>query len=198
MGGTQPINIDVASCGQAVSVSYPFDKQGYQNVVFVDISPALNFDGANLLHKFSITTQEMFSMRNLPFKLCWHSLATTFAFVALAGCAALAPVTSEQSVTNRANQRWQALIGADTEKAYALMSPSYRAVTTAQAFRATFGSAVQWKTAEATKVTCEADKCTALIKIEAKPIAGRSNLPLITYFEETWISEANQWWFFPT
>ncbi len=137
-------------------------------------------------------------MRNMPLKPSWRGLAASFVFVALAGCASLAPVTPEQSVTSRANLRWQALIGADIDKAYGLMSPAYRAVTTVQAYRATFGSAVQWKTAEATKVTCEADKCTALIKIEAKPIAGRSSLPLITYFEETWIREANQWWFFPT
>jgi hypothetical protein len=142
--------------------------------------------------------------RNLNFDLLNSSTPLTIrfavatSFIVLTGCASLAPATPEESVTTRANQRWQALINADTDKAYALMSPAYRAVTTVAAFRSSFGGAVQWKTAEASKVTCEADKCVALIKIEAKPLAGRSNLPLVTYFEETWIREANQWWFFPT
>ncbi len=137
-------------------------------------------------------------MRNLPLKPSWRGLAASFAFIALAGCASLAPTTPEQSVSSRANQRWQALIAADTDKAYGLMSPAYRATTSAAAFKATFGSSVKWTAAEATKVTCEPEKCIALIKIEAKAVLPRNVPPIVTYFEETWILEANEWWFFPT
>ncbi len=137
-------------------------------------------------------------MSRFRFLASWRAMAFGLALIALTGCASMKPVTPEEAVTSRANARWQALIAADIDKAYSLASPAYRAVTTVAGYRATFGGAVQWKAAEATKVTCEADKCVALIKIEAKPIAGRVSLPLITYFEETWIREANQWWFFPT
>jgi hypothetical protein len=137
-------------------------------------------------------------MVNRFFRTGFRAIAASLVLGAVVGCATVAPATPEASVNSRANERWAHLVKGDIDAAYKLMSPAYRAVTTVNAFRATFGSAVQWKAAESTKVTCEADKCIALIKIEAKPIAGRSNLPLITYFEETWIREGSQWWFFPT
>ena len=126
-------------------------------------------------------------------------LSAALLAVSLVACATT-PATPELSVRERATQQWQAMIAGDFDKAYAFMPPSYRAVTTADRFKRSFGGAVQVLAAEVVSVQCEtADKCVALMKVQAKPgITLRSAGPLITHFEETWVREEGKWWLFPT
>lgn len=129
-----------------------------------------------------------------------HS-AAILAVVALAGCASLAR-TPEAMVSARAAQYWKAKVANDLDATYALTSPSYRAATSLDSYKKGFGSAVQLKSAAVDSVKCETeDKCVSLVKVEALPLVtlGRRNLPpLVTFIDETWIREGDQWWLFPT
>lgn len=112
----------------------------------------------------------------------------------LAGCASLS-ATPEQMVEKRAAEYWQARMAGQYEKAYSLSTPSYRKLRTLEQFRLQFGPSVSVTNAEVTKVTCEAEKCIAKIKIDAKPALVGVKLGTIPmYMDETWLLEDGQWW----
>lgn len=115
----------------------------------------------------------------------------------LAGCAATTPAVPEAAVKARAQQRWQALVSGDVPKAYGMMAPGFRAVTSLDRFRSGLGTSVQWLGAEVVGVKCEADKCAANVRLDARPLIGmRPGSQFSTHMEETWILEDGQWWFF--
>lgn len=124
--------------------------------------------------------------------------AAALASLALSACATLGSMSPQEQVSQRANQRWQALIGADFTRAYGFNTPGYRAVISPEAHRATVGSAVAWVGAEAVKVDCpEANKCTATVRIDFKPLmGGRYGDKINTHIDETWLLEDGQWWYF--
>ena len=115
----------------------------------------------------------------------------------VAGCASLGNTTPEEKVQQRAEAFWQARLKGEPEKAYALLSPSYRKVRTFEQYRAQYGAATGVKAASVVNVTCEAEKCTARIKIEATPALMGVNVGTIaTGLDETWLLEDGQWWRF--
>lgn len=119
------------------------------------------------------------------------------ALLALAACAATTPAPPEQLVAQRAAARWQALIAGDFEKAYGFTTPSYRALTPFERYRAGIGGAVTWLGAEVVRVECETEKCTAVIKIEARPMLATPYKGTITTgVDETWLLEQGQWWLY--
>lgn len=121
------------------------------------------------------------------------SLAATV--VALSGCAAFTPDTPEQAVEKRAVGYWKARIAGDYEKAYALATPAYRNVKSADKFRSQFGAGANVLKAEVFKVTCEPQKCTARMKLTVKPVVIRLKLDTIDmYLDEIWLLEDGQWW----
>ena len=114
--------------------------------------------------------------------------------LALSGCAALAPAAPEQQVQKRAEQRWQALKDAQWDKAYAFVSPSFRATTSAERYRERFVGVPKWTEVKVLNVACEPEKCIATIRIEAL-YGDRSGLKtLSTDMPETWLLEDGQWW----
>lgn len=124
--------------------------------------------------------------------------AAAVASLTLTACATLGNLSPQEQVSQRANQRWQALISADFTRAYNFNTPGYRAVISPEAHRATVGSAVAWVGAEAIKVDCpETNKCTATMRIDFKPLmSGRYGDKINTHIDETWLFEDGQWWYF--
>lgn len=113
----------------------------------------------------------------------------------LAGCAAFAPATPEQAVQQRATAYWKARVAGQVDKAYALSIPSYRNLRTEAQFKQQFGAGASVEGAEVNKVTCEAEKCTAQIKISVKPaLMGLKLDTIATYLDEVWLLEDGQWW----
>ena len=115
----------------------------------------------------------------------------------LGACASVGNTTPEAQVTQRANARWQALVGNNTSAAYALTSPSFRSVVDMETYRKRTGSAVLWEAAEAAAVECsQPDLCKAKIRIDVKPLIARGAAnKFSTYIDETWVLENGQWWF---
>lgn len=113
----------------------------------------------------------------------------------LAGCVALTPATPEQTVEKRAAEYWQARMTGKYEKAYELSTPAYRKLRSLEQFRQQFGGAVSVVSAEVVSVACEEQKCTARMKIGAKPaLVGVKLGTMPMYLDEIWLLEEGQWW----
>lgn len=133
------------------------------------------------------------SVSSLSIQARWTSLI--LASLCLAGCASLGSTKPEQQVERRAADYWKARISAQYEKAYALSTPSYRKLRTAEQFKLQFGAGANIQAAEVTNVTCEAEKCTARMKLSVKPlISGLKLSTMDTFVDETWLLEEGQWW----
>lgn len=114
----------------------------------------------------------------------------------LTACANIHGGSPEDRVRDRATERWQALVAYQMEKAYAYTTPAYRAVISFERDRARYGSAAQWVGAEVVRVTCEPAKCTARVRIDARPTIpgiGRKTT-LTTHADEIWLLVDGQWW----
>lgn len=124
------------------------------------------------------------------------ALAVALAAAVLAGCATAPPSTKEQTVANLAAKRWDALRAGKFEDAYAMLSPSQRAVTPFQRWRGKFGGAAGWSDVEVVSVTCETDSaCTARMLVSVvMPALTRNNKPLTAPVNETWVEEEGRWW----
>lgn len=114
----------------------------------------------------------------------------------LAGCASLSR-KPEDIVRERAQARWNALLKRDFERAYGYISPGGRAVVPLATYRGRIGTAVAWKSAEVSSVTCETlEKCTVQVKVTYLPAMRRAAIGTIErYLDETWVVDAGQWWF---
>lgn len=123
------------------------------------------------------------------------AIALTLGTLALAGCAAFAPSTPEQTVQKRATEYWQARITGKFEKAYAMSTPAYRQLKTVDQFRTQFGPGVSVQGAEVVNVVCEPQKCTARVKLIAQPLLAVAKLGTIpVYIDDIWLLESGQWW----
>ena len=130
------------------------------------------------------------SMRG--WRLAWVAVVLS----SLAACATLQK-TPEEAVKQRASQRWAFLIEREFAKAYELLVPSYRSVVALDAYRSRFGNSVNWTGAEVVSVRCEADRCTATVRIDAKALLpGNFGNTISTHVDETWLLEDGRWWFF--
>ena len=112
-----------------------------------------------------------------------------------AGCASLSPVKPEDAVQQRADAYWKARTAGQVEKAYELLSPSYRKLRTLEQYRGQFGSGAAITGASVVKVACEAERCTARMRLDAKPaLLGVGLGTIATHLDEIWLLEDGQWW----
>lgn len=118
------------------------------------------------------------------------------AALALAGCATpAANQTPEQRVAARADQRWQHLLAGRFDQAYALLTPAYRALHTAQDYRGTFLGAVKWRGVKIVNTTCEPEKCEVRVELTVvNPLARRPDDTFATHFSETWLLSEGDWY----
>jgi hypothetical protein len=118
--------------------------------------------------------------------------------VLLAGCAAFAPKTAGEQVKARAQERRDAIVKGDLDRAYQYFTPGYRATVSLDRYRNSIGNAAQTVGATVETVQCESlEKCIAKVKVEIKPLVlPRFAGTIATYSDETWLLEAGQWWLF--
>ncbi len=136
-------------------------------------------------------------IRSVPATL-GKSLAMA-ALAALLSACAVTPAnrSAEDQVRESAEQRWQALIKRDFSTAYRFLPPSARGVISQEQYVRRFGSAAAWQAATVDSVVCEAQRCTARVRISARPVLGMRFGDMIeTYADETWVLEESKWWFF--
>ena len=123
----------------------------------------------------------------------------TAAAIAIGGCAAFKPKTPEQTVTERAQDRWDAMRADKFAKSYELTAPSYRAVKDEKTYRAGYGPSALWVNSRVSAVKCpSADLCKVMVEVGLKnttPI--RSPAVLTTNIEESWVREDGNWYYLP-
>lgn len=135
-------------------------------------------------------------------QLIWRLSGLLLAGALLGGCASMQPQTPEEQVMSRSQERWDALVTKDAKKAYDLMTPSFRALISQEDFQRRMPSAGRWTGASVHSAKCEAERCQVKVRISASVAA---NLPgmrrgqttgVTSYFDEPWVREDGQWWFY--
>lgn len=125
-------------------------------------------------------------------------LAASVCTLLLVGCATqqVAPsvLSPEERVAERANQRWQAVLAGDVEKAYSFVAPAYREIVDLQGFRATFGSAANRVAAQVVATSCEQEVCDVTVRVDfVPPLRPRTDV-INTHLNERWVLVDNEWW----
>lgn len=114
---------------------------------------------------------------------------------ALAGCANLPGRDATTTVQERAQARWNALVAGQIDKAYTYTAPSFRAITSYDSYRSSFGSGASWKAADVIDVNCEPERCEVDVRLRIQ-LPVRSAGPITTDTKEVWIRENGQWWLY--
>lgn len=123
----------------------------------------------------------------------------------LSACAALGPVANpEATVTKRSEKRLDALQKNDIKKAYAFMSPGYRATKSIHVFEADHVGLTMAKGYEIINVNCEEERCRVGMNVRFKmeDIGGLAGMrgqsghsgEIEMYFQETWVLINGKWW----
>lgn len=115
--------------------------------------------------------------------------------VAVAGCAgsqAVKPAASDaEIVRQRAQERWDALVGGDVNKAYGFLSPGTRLANSLSAYSASVRPGL-WKKVVVERVECpEADVCDAHLLVEYAYRGSRIATPM----KESWVRSGGEWWY---
>ncbi len=129
-------------------------------------------------------------------KMNWKpkSLLVMIVASSLTACANLVPQTPEKQVEKRATEYWKARLEGRFNSAYALISPAYRSVRSADDYKTRFGGG-SVKSAEVVRVTCEPQKCVVKVKLVAGVAVPGLNLgELATHVDEVWLLEDGSWW----
>jgi hypothetical protein len=126
--------------------------------------------------------------------------ALMVAGVFLTACAT-APENTENSIEERAQDRWDALLAGDYETAYRYFSPGYRSSVSVVDFEIMVRTRrVRWVTAEYMEQSCEESACTVKFKIGfkvARPVLGMPEWKGYDTVDEKWVKTKGQWWYLP-
>lgn len=108
----------------------------------------------------------------------------------LASCAAIKPLTAEESVKIRAGERWQALIEGKLDKAYAYEVPEYRKVFSFEQYKREMNGVGLWKKAEVKDVACK-DECVVTMQIHVTIHAARlgGTMDTSSLLKEQWMRD---------
>lgn len=117
----------------------------------------------------------------------------------LTACSSV-PVQPE-SLGDRAQARWDALLAQDFEEAYSYLTPGYRSSVSSRDFEIGFLlRRVGYTSAEYIDSECQIDACDVSMKIGymiIAPLRGVNVWNSKTTIEEKWIRIDNQWWHLP-
>jgi hypothetical protein len=120
------------------------------------------------------------------------------AAIVLAGCASMGGLTAESPnqekvavVTERAAERWKALIAGDLPKAYEFISPATRSVMSLEQYKGRINPRM-FRDVRIDKVTCEAEVCAVNLTLtyDHRLMKGVS-----TPLAESWVLDKGQFWY---
>ncbi len=151
------------------------------------------------MHKTSNLKSARWRRLGKPALLLTFMLAGAF----LSACAGRAPLPAspDNSIAERAQQRWDALLAGDFETAYAFYSPGYRSAASMidMAFEVR-SRRVRWTSAQYKEHSCLQNSCTLLFDVGwtvNKPVPGLNKWDGSDIIEEKWIKTGGKWWFLP-
>jgi hypothetical protein len=124
--------------------------------------------------------------------------ALAVASTLVGGCASMgvskdsSPEVKQAVVGKRAEERWQALIQRDFDRAYGYFSPASREVIRIGDFSQRM-SQFPYRTVKVDKVECEAELCTVRLTLTYDfPRMNMKDVP--TPLEESWLIQGGQAW----
>ncbi len=120
-------------------------------------------------------------------------LCMTIAFL-FVGCSTQSSMSDEEIVRKRAQERLNALVAQDYEKAYSYASPGYRAGVSAGAHFPKFAGAGSWTKGIVKEVTCAGDVCD--VKTSISYTLLRLNLTNTRPMSQRWIKVDGKWWIY--
>ena len=123
------------------------------------------------------------------------------ATVELSGCGTMVPGqsmgivekdadTAARLVTERAQQRWNALVKRDMEMAYQFISPAGRSLMSLDDYRPRI-NAGYWRGAKVKEAVCAIETCEVTVLLDMVAEGVKFTNPI----KETWILDAGKWWF---
>lgn len=121
----------------------------------------------------------------MRFNLLFGSVLVYFAV----GCASTISVAPEVAVAARAQERWDALLARDMEKAYGYISPAGRISMTLEVYRGRVNPQY-WRKIKVKEVSCKPDVCDVALDLDYSV----DGIALKTIVNETWIFDSGKWW----
>ena len=122
-------------------------------------------------------------------------------FGLLSACAGTGSQSVQETIENRAQSRWDALLGGDYASAYSYYSPGYRSSVSVVDFEIGIRTRrVQWVSAEYVDHSCDQSVCTVQFKLGYKVVQPVVGIPVWESFdtiEEKWVKTEDQWWYLP-
>lgn len=138
-------------------------------------------------------------MRHLLTKRSLMPLAALCAAMVLSACAATGKKT--ESIEDRVNGRWAALLGNDLEGAYKYLTPGYRTSVSMQQYRrAIENRKVRWTSAKYVKSECDESTCEVQVKVGFTiygALPGVKSMSSSQNTNETWILVEGKWYMVP-
>ena len=106
-----------------------------------------------------------------------------------------------QSIEERAQARWDALLAKDFEQAYSYYSPGFRSSQSRSDFEFAFRlRRVRYDSAEYMDRQCETDACTVRLNMGytlTAPLRGVQIWKGKAVIKEKWVRIEGHWWFLP-
>lgn len=118
----------------------------------------------------------------------------TAAITLMVGCVTTSSLSDEEVVRKKAQQRLDALLDKDFEKAYSYASPAYRKSVSLNRHKPKVLGAAMWTKGEILSVECETEYCDVRSKIHYKNPQVRVELP--TELKNRWIKIDGKWWIY--
>jgi len=136
------------------------------------------------------------SLRETRLKQLSLRTFTVAATLLLAACAGtgLSGKTPEQLVEQRAQQRLDALMAHDINKAMTYTTPAYRDRTTPERYAGLYAGVVNWQEAQVHQVDCEEERCN--VKVLVTYELPRPRINNTRPFDEVWIKVDGRWYIY--
>lgn len=118
----------------------------------------------------------------------------TAAIIFSTACATQMNMSDEQVVKQKAQERLEALLANNYEKAYGYASPAYRKSVSLNRHKPKVLGAAMWTRGEVLSVSCEPEYCDVTTKIHYRSPQTRMELP--TELKNRWIKVDGKWWIY--
>ena len=124
-------------------------------------------------------------------RACRFAVAFLGSALLVSACASVDSRPAADTVKERAQARWDALVKGELAKTYGYLSPTARKTLKLEDYAANMRTGF-WKAVTVDKVACDSpDVCAVSVTVEYEYKMGRNKSPL----QETWIREGSNWWY---
>lgn len=126
----------------------------------------------------------------MRFSVLLGSVLMSFMLGCASGLSGQSAATPEAAVSARAQERWDALLAGDVDKAYTYISPAGRIGMTLAIYRGRVNPQY-WRKIKVKEAVCKPEVCEVVLDLDFSV----DGMALKTLVNETWIFDSGKWWF---